>query len=229
MEGPGLELNKRPRLESYSGPPQPHRMQQQLPDAQLHNYSNNALPPPNTYHTPVPPSPYDGSASDHRSLPEPSQHGYGQSHSGYNTPSRDLRGYAPEASYSRHGSVSAPTRSPDEIQHLTQLRPLNTASANEAHHYAQQHHPDSAPPTAYVAHEGHANGNAHGLPMPGYNDSAHASYQHGHHSYLNSPGHASTTPFSGAQYSNQMYATRPMKKTTRAQQVSKIWGKFKHC
>ncbi|KAA6413467.1 MAG: hypothetical protein FRX48_03213 [Lasallia pustulata] len=218
MEGIGPE-GKRPRLDSYGGPALSHRMQQQPSETPLHNYSSHALPPPNAYTQPPPPSPYhDVANTDHRSLPEPAQHGYTHITSGFNTPVRDARSYPPDTSYSRHGSVSAPTRSPDDIQQLAQLRPLNTASANEGHHYPQ--HPQlehGGSQAGYATYDMQTNGNVvHSLPMAGQNDSGHG---HSHYSPVNTPSFAQGQgPFSAPPNNNATWLL-PKKKNSRAQQA----------
>lgn len=218
MEGMGPE-GKRPRLDSYGGPTISHRMQQQSSDTPLHGYSSHALPPPNAYTQPPPPSPYHDVVNiDHRSLPEPAQHGYTHVNSGYNTPVRDARSYPPDASYSRHGSVSAPTRSPDDIQQLAQLRPLNSASANEGHHYSQ--HPQleqGGSQVGYASYDMQTNGNVvHSLPMAGQNDSGHG---HPNYSPVNTPSFTQGQgPFSAPPNNNATWLL-PKKKNSRAQQV----------
>lgn len=218
MEGIGPE-GKRPRLDSYGGPALSHRMQQQSSDTPLHNYSSHALPPPNAYTQPPPPSPYhDVANTEHRSLPEPAQHGYTHVTSGYTTPVRDARSFPQDANYSRHGSVSAPTRSPDDIQQLAQLRPLNTASANEGHHYPP--HPQlehGASQAGYATYDMQTNGNVvHTLPMAGQNDPGHG---HAHYSPVNTPSFAQGQgPFS-APPNNTATWLLPKKKNSRAQQV----------
>lgn len=218
MEGIGPE-GKRPRLDSYGGPTLSHRMQQQSSDTPLHGYSSHALPPPNAYTQPPPPSPYHDVVNiDHRSLPEPAQHGYTHVNSGYNTPVRDARSYPPDASYSRHGSVSAPTRSPDDIQQLAQLRPLNSASANEGHHYSQ--HPQleqGGSQAGYASYDMQTNGNVvHSLPMAGQNDSGHG---HPNYSPVNTPSFTQGQgPFSAPPNNNATWLL-PKKKNSRAQQV----------
>ncbi|MCJ1355148.1 MAG: hypothetical protein MMC33_005139 [Icmadophila ericetorum] len=180
MEELGPEMVKRPRLESYGGASSSRmqHIQQQVPEASSHAYSGPALHPPPAYHHPLPPSPYHDSANEHRSLPEPSPHNYAPGHSGYTTPIRDTRCYPPEPTYSRHGSASAPTRSPDDVQQLAQLRPLNTAIANEVHHYQQPSHPEVLrPPTGYMNHESHSDLNTTTHSMQNHNDQTPVSVQ----------------------------------------------------
>ena len=179
MEDIGPEASKRPRLDSFGGAPPMHRMHQQHSESPLplHTYQGQALRPPSAYSQPLPPSPYDPT-HDHRNLPEGPPHAYPSQHSGYNTPVQTSRPYQPDAVYSRQGSHSAPTRSPDEGQPITGLRPINTASGNDGQHYAQHPHPDpsnhpAGPPIAYGASEGYVNGNTHGLPMATPHDPSH--------------------------------------------------------
>ncbi|MCJ1413767.1 hypothetical protein MMC32_000091 [Xylographa parallela] len=171
MEEIGPEASKRPRLDSFGGAAPMHRVHQQHTESPLplHNYQTHALRPPSAYNQPLPPSPYDA-AHDHRNLPELPPHGYPHPQSGYNTPVQNTRPFQPESTYSRHGSVSAPTRSPDEGLPVTALRPLNTASANEGQHYPP--HPGSEAPShlgghpiAYGPPDGYMNGTTHALPM----------------------------------------------------------------
>ena len=176
MEEIGPDAPKRPRLDSFGGASSAHRMHQQHSESPLplHGYQGQqALRPPSAYSQPLPPSPYDP-VGEQRSLPEPPQHSYSHPPSGYNTPGRDPRQYQPDPSYSRQGSIPAPTRSPDEALQSTGLRPINTASANEGQHFQSLGHPDAigpiAPPTGYVPHEGYPNGIPHGLPMSSHLD-----------------------------------------------------------
>ncbi|MCJ1281742.1 hypothetical protein MMC26_001065 [Xylographa opegraphella] len=172
MEEIGPEASKRPRLDSFGGAAPMHRVHQQHTESPLplHSYQTHALRPPSAYNQPLPPSPYDA-AHDHRNLPDIPPHGYPHPQSGYDTPVQNARPFQPESTYSKHGSVSAPTRSPDEGPPVTALRPLNTASANDGQHYPP--HPVSEAPShlggqpiTYAPPDGYMNGGpAHGLPM----------------------------------------------------------------
>ena len=226
MEGTGPEAVKRPRLDSYSGPVSAHRIQQQASEASSHSYPGHALPPPSAYNQHLPLSPYHDPTGEHRSLPEPPHHGsYPQSHSGYTTPIRDLRSFPPESTYSRNGSASAPTRSPDDIQQLAQLRPLNTASANEGYHYPQHPHPETTrTPSGYITHDGLPNGTLHSLAMTTHNEPMSAP------PFPGPPGSIPNTPMGngtsmhggGGQFNPPQINTwmpRPARKHTRATQV----------
>ena len=182
MEELGPEASKRPRLDAFGGVPSAHRMHQQHSESPLplHSYQGTqALRPPSAYSQPLPPSPYDP-VGEQRNPSEPvvppppsqQQHNYSLPHSGYNTPGRDVaRPYQPDLSYSRQGSFSAPTRSPDEGQPSSALRPINTVSANEGQHYQPLPHPEAVGhPGGYIPHEGYPNGQPHGLPMSSHLD-----------------------------------------------------------
>ena len=226
MEGTGPEAVKRPRLDSYSGPVSAHRTQQQAPEALSHSYSGHALPPPSAYNQHLPLSPYHDPVCEHRSLPEPPHHvSYTQSHSGYTTPIRDLRSFPPEPTYSRNGSASAPTRSPDDIHQLAQLRPLNTASANEGYHYAQHPHPETTrAPSGYITHDGLPNGTLHSLAMTAHTEPVPAPPFSGPSGSIpNTPmGNGTAMHGGGGQFNPSQigpWMQRPAKKHTRATQV----------
>lgn len=172
MEEHGHEA-KRPRLDTAYGPGS-HRSQQHS-IAPSHSYSPHALPPRNSYPSGAPPpsssSYYEGGAYEHdRALPHPSSAHPGYTpHSGHSTPVREQRHYAPDPSYSRRGSASATTRSPDgSYQQYPSGRPLNGADGNY-HSYAS----DSANhAVGYPNTDGTMNGHTHGLPMPTYPESS---------------------------------------------------------
>lgn len=226
-----------------------HRLHQQHPESPLplHSYpSQSALRPPSAYSQPIPPSPYEPGGHERRNLPEPPpppppqqapqqppqhapQHAYPPPHSGYSTPIRDSRPYQTEATYSRHGSGSAPRRSPDEGAPPSVLRPLNTASANEGQHYPPHPHPEplghaAGPPAGYAVHEGTQNGVAHGLPMHTLHDPGHRPSGHPGHmgNYVESPVGAGQPPYSAGPYgghSDWRTMQQAQRKNTRAQQV----------
>lgn len=156
-----------------------HRLQQQPAIAHSHGFSVNTLPPPNSSYVPqpLPPSPYhESSAHEHRSLPDPAPHGYTQSSSGQNTPIRDSRSYPLDpSSYSRRGSASASTRSPDGYPTFPTARPLNNAAGNDAQHYPPQYPIETAGHySGYANNDGPMNGNPHhGLPMSTYGEQSH--------------------------------------------------------
>ncbi|MCJ1295581.1 hypothetical protein MMC34_007144 [Xylographa carneopallida] len=230
MEEIGPEASKRPRLDSFGGAAPMHRVHQQHTESPLplHNYQTHALRPPSAYNQPLPPSPYDA-AHDHRNLPDLPPHGYPHPQSGYSTPVQNTRPFQPESTYSRHGSVSAPTRSPDEGPPLTALRPLNTASANEGQHYPP--HPVSeAPghlggqPITYGPPDGYMNGTAHGLPMSTPHDPSQRPSLPGQFaSYTESPIGPGGQPFSAGLYAQGQEWMRQQqqgpRKNTRALQA----------
>ena len=209
-----------------------HRVHQQHTESPLplHNYQTHALRPPSAYNQPLPPSPYDA-AHDHRNPPELPPHAYPPPQSGYNTPVQNTRPFQPESSYSRHGSVSAPTRSPDEGPPLTALRPLNTASANEGQHYPP--HPVSGAPShlgghpiAYVPPDGYMNGTAHGVPMSTPHDPSQRPPLPGQYAtYAESPiGPGGGPPYSAGPYGPSQEWMRQQqgpRKNTRALQVGR--------
>ena len=174
MEENGPEA-KRPRLDTtYNA--SSHRSQH--PIAPSHSYSAHAPPPRNPYPSgapPPPPSPYyEAGAHDHdRALPHPSHSSSGHPgytpHSGHNTPVREQRPhYAPDPNYSRRGSASATTRSPDaSYQPYSGGRPLNSTDG----HYGPSYASDSANhAVGYPNSDGTMNGQTHGLPMPTYSE-----------------------------------------------------------
>ena len=228
MDGTGSETSKRQRLDSYNVS---HRLQQQPPIAHSHGFSvNNTLPPPNSSYVPqpLPPSPYhESTAHEHRSLPDPAPHGYTQSPSGQNTPIRDSRPYPLDASYSRRGSASASTRSPDGYQQFPTARPLNNAAGSDAQNYPQPYTVENAGHySAYANNDGPMNGTPHhGLPMSTYGEQSHPNPP-GHPSdYGQSSVNAAPHPYGGSTYggpSNHQNMQRP-KKGNRAQQVCLMW------
>lgn len=173
MEGQGPEA-KRPRLNTYSDGA--HRMPQYTSIAPSHNNAQyNPLPPRNHYPQgapPPPPSPYyEAGVPDHsRALPDPT--GYTHSQSGHSTPAREQRHYAPDSSYSRRGSTSGTTRSPDSYQQYASARPLNSAGTSDGHYPHPTYASDSAGhAVGYPNPDGSMNGTPqHGLPMPSYQD-----------------------------------------------------------
>ena len=236
MDGPGSEAAKRPRLGPYDAS-HSHRMQPQLPMTQSHGYgAGHTLPPPNPSPASAPyahqqsavQSPYnDHELSRNLPVPEPTPHQYVQAaHSGHSTPLRDQRPYPSEpSSYSRRGSASGPTRSPDDYGYPPG-RPLSIATSSEAQHYPPQHYPVEHGGPSYHPHEGPINGGAnHGLPMPNYNDQAHLPPSAHPQDYNQSP--VSANPHYGpsvlsaqaAHYQN-MQRDRVRQKGHRAQQVS---------
>ena len=155
---------KRPRLNSY-GPPQTNNVHRMPPadNPVLHNYQP---PPPGPAHAyghqswAPPPSPYE--SSDQRTpLAESSHH---QPNSSHPYPPREHSSYGPDVSYSRTGSISAPSRSPGEAQHPPHMPQLN-GSINEGQYHPQQPPPDYRTRPAYGPMEGAPNGShpPHGL------------------------------------------------------------------
>ncbi|KAL8681305.1 MAG: hypothetical protein Q9186_002569 [Xanthomendoza sp. 1 TL-2023] len=199
MDGSGSDSSKRPRLGPYDAP-HSHRMQPQLPITQSHGYGPaHTLPPPNPSPASVPyphpqstvHSPYNDYESRNLPVPEPTPHQYVQAaHSGHSTPLRDQRPYPSEpSSYSRRGSASGPTRSPDDYAYPS-ARPLSVTTTNEGHHYPPQQHyaVDHAAGPPYHPHDGHINGHTnHALPMPHYNDQNHGPPSAHPHDYGQSP------------------------------------------
>ncbi|KAL8832185.1 MAG: hypothetical protein Q9170_004983 [Blastenia crenularia] len=159
-------------------------MQPQLPITQSHGYgAGHTLPPPNPSPASAPyghqhsavQSPYSDHELRNLPVPEPTPHQYVQAaHSGHSTPLRDQRSYPSEpSSYSRRGSASGPTRSPDEYGYPPG-RPLSIATTSEAPHYPQHYPVDHGPGPPYHPHDGPINGTTnHGLPLPNYHDQAH--------------------------------------------------------
>ena len=198
MDGTGPEASKRQRLDSYNNVS--HRLQQQPPTPQTHGFSVNTLPPPNSSYVPhpLPPSPYHESAvHEHRSLPDPTPHGYTQPQSGHNTPIRDSRTYPLDANYSRRGST---TKSPDDYPQFPAARPLNNTAGNDGH-YPQPYPIETAGHFPGYANETPLNGNPqHGPPMSTYNEPAHPNPQ-GHLSdYNQSPVNAVPHAYAGSTY-----------------------------
>ena len=225
MEEHGPEA-KRPRLDTtYSA--STHRSQQQ-PIAPSHNYSAHAPPPRNSYPSgaPPPPSPYyDPGSHDHdRALPHPSHassaHPSYTPHSGHNTPVREQRHYAPDTGYSRRGSASATTRSPDaSYQPYSSGRHISGTDG----HYSSSYASDSANhAVGYPNSDGTMNGQTHGLPMPTYPEQPHASSgrpsDYGHSPVNVAPPGYPVSPFGGA----TGYQNMRVRKGQRATQVSSI-------
>lgn len=235
MDALGAEAAKRPRLGPFDAS-HSHRMQPQLPITQSHGYGvGHTLPPPNPspasaaygHQQSVVPSPYNDNELRNLPAPEPTPHQYVQAaHSGHSTPLRDQRPYPSEpSSYSRQGSASGPTRSPDDYGYPSG-RPLNIATTTtEGPHYPAQHYPvDHGAAVPYHPHDGHINGTTnHGLPVPNYNDQGHLPLSAHSHDYSQSP--VSANPHYGpsvmsAQTYHSMQRDKVRQKTHRAQQVS---------
>ncbi|KAL8782601.1 MAG: hypothetical protein Q9213_005233 [Squamulea squamosa] len=233
MEGPGSEASKRPRLGPYDAS-HSHRMQPQLPITQSHGYSaGHTLPPPNPSPASAPyphpqsavQSPYNDYESRNLPVPEPTPHQYVQAaHSGHSTPLREQRPYPSEpSSYSRRGSASGSTRSPDDYAYPSG-RPLSIATTSEGQHYPPQHYPiDHGGGPPYHPHDGPNGAANHGLPMPHYNDQAHGPPSAHQHDYSHSPvsghPHAYGPSVLGAQAQYQnMQREKVRNKGHRAQQ-----------
>lgn len=235
MDALGAEAAKRPRLGPFDAS-HSHRMQPQLPITQSHGYGvGHTLPPPNPspasaaygHQQSAVPSPYNDNELRNLPAPEPTPHQYVQAaHSGHSTPLRDQRPYPSEpSSYSRQGSASGPTRSPDDYGYPSG-RPLNIATTTiEGPHYPAQHYPvDHGGAVPYHPHDGHINGTTnHGLPVPNYNDQGHPPLSAHSHDYSQSP--VSANPHYGpsvmsAQSYHSMQRDKVRQKTHRAQQVS---------
>lgn len=238
MDGPGSEAAKRPRLGPYDAA-HSHRMQPQLPLTQSHGYGAGAahtLPPPNPPPASAPYahqqsaglSPYNND-NELRNLPvpEPTPHQYVQAaHSGHSTPLRDRTYPSEPSSYSRRGSASGATRSPDDYGYPSG-RPLSIATTTEGPHYPPQHYPvDHGGGPPYHPHDGSINGTAnHGHPMSNYNDQAHLPLSAHPQEYNQSPVTAhphygpSAMSAQAAAYQN-MQREKVRQKGHRAQQVS---------
>ena len=195
MEGSGPEPAKRQRLD-YNGHGS-HRASPQgpvIPTTASHSYNSNTLPPPPESYAqrhPVPPSPYEASIHEHRSLPDPSTatglHIYPPS-SGQNTPGREQRPFIPD--FSRRGSGSA--RSPEDFAQPFSARPLSVAPSTEALQYSVGYPGDNTPQSAsYAGHEGLING-GHGAPLSAY-DQTHSRPMNQVVDYSHSP--IGATPF----------------------------------
>ncbi|KAL8710852.1 MAG: hypothetical protein Q9220_004655 [cf. Caloplaca sp. 1 TL-2023] len=185
-------------------------MQPQLPIAQSHGYAaGHTLPPPHPspasasygHQQPAVHSPYNDNELRNLPVPEPTPHQYVQAaHSGHSTPLRDQRHYPSEPpSYSRRGSASGPTRSPDDYAYPSG-RPLSIATTNEGQHYPPQHYPvDHGGGPPYHPHDGPINGVAnHGLPMSGYHDQGHVPPSANPHDYSQSPVSAHPHSYGGS-------------------------------
>ncbi|KAL8857140.1 MAG: hypothetical protein Q9178_006316 [Gyalolechia marmorata] len=234
MEGPASDASKRPRLGPYDAS-HSHRMQPQLPITHSHGYgAGHTLPPPNPPPASVPyphqqsavHSPYNDYESRNLPVPEPTPHQYVQAaHSGHSTPLRDQRPYPSEpSSYSRRGSASAPTRSPDDYAYHPG-RPLSIATSSEGQHYPPQHYPvDHGGGPSYHPHEGPNGTTNHGLPMPHYNDQIQGPPSAHPHDYIQSPVSGHPHPYgpsalgAQAQYHN-MQREKVRSKGHRAQQA----------
>ncbi|KAL8772140.1 MAG: hypothetical protein Q9209_002575 [Squamulea sp. 1 TL-2023] len=216
-------------------------MQPQLPITQSHGYSaGHTLPPPNPPPASAPyahpqsavQSPYNDYESRNLPVPEPTPHQYVQAaHSGHSTPLRDQRPYPSEPSgYSRRGSASGPTRSPDDYVYPSG-RPLSIATTSEGQHYPPQHYPvDHGGGPPYHPHDGLNGATNHGLPMPHYSDQVHGPPSAHHHDYSHSPVSGHPHPYgpsalgaqAQAQYQN-MQREKVRSKGHRAQQVFFTW------
>ncbi|KAL8736900.1 MAG: hypothetical protein Q9181_002218 [Wetmoreana brouardii] len=197
-------------------------MQAQLPMKQPHGYAaGHTLPPPQ-------PPPYSDNELRNLPVPEPTPHQYVQAaHSGHSTPLRDQRSYPSEPpSYSRRGSASGPTRSPDDYTYPSG-RPLSIATNNEGQHYPPQHYPvdHASGPPYHPAHEGLLNGSTnHGLPIPNYHEQAHLPPSAHPHDYSQSPVNAhphsyGPSGFSGQATYHNMQRDKIRGKGHRAQQA----------
>ncbi|KAL8733456.1 MAG: hypothetical protein Q9166_002082 [cf. Caloplaca sp. 2 TL-2023] len=173
-------------------------MQPQLPITQSHGYgAGHTLPPPNppavsvayTHQQSTVHSPYNDYESRNLPVPEPTPHQYVQAaHSGHSTPLRERPYPSEPSSYSRRGSASGPTRSPDDYVYPSG-RPLSVSTTHEGQHYQPQHYAvDHGGGPPYHPHDGPANGSSnHGLPMPHYNDQAYGPSPAHPHDYNPSP------------------------------------------
>lgn len=223
MEGQGPEA-KRPRLDIYNEGS--HRIPQQ-PLAPSHSYQSSQPPPPRNHYShggpPPPQSPYyDSGPHEHnRALPEPT--GYTpHPQSGHNTPAREQRHYASE-SYSRRGSASASTRSPDGYQQYSGARPANSAATNDGH-YPTYPIDSAGHAVGYPNHDGSMNGSAHhGLPMLAYPEHSHSispAVAPGRPDYSHSPVSANPHSYPPGPYGHgAAYVMQRSKKGNRATQV----------
>ena len=235
MEETGPEAAKRRRLDSYDTPSSSYLQRSggnAKPASEIppHAFTNPTLPPPPAYQRP-PLSPYSvDSPAEHRSFPDTQHRSYTHaqpSHSGYSTPLRDPRMLPNEPPYSRNHSVSGVMRSPVDSQPPSQLRPLNTAAANDASHHIPQFHSDSTrTSSSYTPYEVHSNGTAqHGLPMSNPHEPLVGNVQP--NAYINSPGTGPQTfsgPFGPASVEIPTYRNSGMqpRKSARATQVGDI-------
>ena len=235
--GPGSEVSKRPRLGSYDPSSHLHRMQPQLSTSQSHGYgTGHTLPPPNTqsaqaapfvHHSPGgAPASYHHDAASHdytRQLPapEPTPHSYVQAHSGHSTPIREQRPFPSDANYSRRGSASGPTRSPDDYQYGPP-RQLSIATSNESQRYpSQQYTVDPGGQANYHSLDGPVNGNGHhGLPTQNNSEQPYPSHSAHTNEYSHSPLSAHPHAYSThAPYQAMPLKTMSTRKGTRATQV----------
>ena len=214
MEEHGPEA-KRPRLDTTTY----HRSQQHSIAPSSHSYSAHTLPPRNPYPAPPASQYYEADSHEHnRALPHPSstQQGY-TPHSGQSTPVRDQRHYAPDPSYSRRGSASATTRSPDgSYQPYSSGRPLNST---DSHYHASYASDSASHAVGYPNPDGTMNGHTHGLPMPTYPEATHGSRPSDYgHSPVNAvpPGYPPSAYGTPTSYQNPQYRLR---KGNRATQV----------
>ena len=219
MEGPGSEASKRQRLDSYNVS---HRLQQRPPLSQSHTYSGHTLPPPNSYvqPPPIPQSPYhEAPPHEHRNLPDSIPHGYTHSLSGHNTLIRD---YPSDPGYSRRGSASGATRSPDEYPQYAAARNLSFTSS-EAPHFPSQHLEHAVHLSEYPFQDGPLNGDTHhGLSMSNYNEQNYSITQGHTPEYSQSPVNVGPHSYSGFAYGvspDYHPSMQRPKKGNRAQQV----------
>ncbi|KZF20052.1 hypothetical protein L228DRAFT_270807 [Xylona heveae TC161] len=154
---------KRPRLGSYSGPPQ-SQWASELPPHHHTNHVRAPQPPPS--HLP-PPLSYEPMSAEGRALPHPMSHSYNNPppHPGYSAPVDPPRPFHPEQVFPRPGSATVPPPPPppptttqtDSQQH-PQLRPLAVPTVHDGPQHQQHlmdHHPLSLPhPPPHPHHHG---------------------------------------------------------------------------
>lgn len=155
MEDVGDPQMKRERPSPYSHPPPPglHHMPPAETSA-LHNY--HQAPPPGAQMPPQwnpTPSPYHEN-SDHRH-PPPDHQQHPHSYPPQHYPPPPPPGHVVDPSYSRHGSVSASTRSPPNPQQPQYPPPVN--GSGPEHQYYQQPPPEYRGRPSYGP-EGQPNG-----------------------------------------------------------------------
>ena len=236
MDEAGPEAAKRRRVGSYDTSSSSYLQRsggnaKPASDLPPHAFANPTLPPPAAYSQRPPPSLYGiDSPAEQRSFPDAQHRPYTHaqsSHSGYTTPLRDPRAMPPEPPYSRNHSVSGVVRSPVDTQPPPQLRPLNTAAANDTSHHISQYHSESMrTSSSYVPFEVHSNGNTpHGLPISSHHEPLAGNAQS--NAFMNSPGTGPQTysgPFGPGPVELTAYRNSSMqsRKNTRATQVGRI-------
>ena len=245
MDETGPEVAKRRRVGSYDTPSSSYLQRpggNAKPGSDLppHTFTNPTLPPPTAYGQRPPPSPYGiDSPGEHRSFPDTQHRSYAHTqsnHSGYTTPLRDPRAMAPEPPYSRNHSVSGVMQSPVDTQAQPQLRPLNTAAANDASHHIPQYHSESTrTSSSYATYEVHSNGSTqHGLPLSNHHESLAGNVQP--NAYINSPG-IGPQPYSGpfgpgpvelTTYRNSSMQPRKSARATQVSRASSSWTSLAH-